>query len=202
MAKKKAEGDEDAKGGGKKKIIIVVVALVAAFGAKTMLFKKETAAQVAAKKVAAEAALEDLCNRQNNVTPSAETTATTAPGVHGETTTAPAATAPTTIPPDPLTERGPVLELDSKTLNLADGHYLKLGLALQLDKTGVVETAKDEGLGAKALDMARKSFSTKTMDELSKPAVRDEIQQQLGLQACHAYEGEVLTVFFTDFVMQ
>jgi flagellar basal body-associated protein FliL len=201
MTKKKAEGDEDAKGGGKKKIVIVVVALVAAFGAKTMLFKKESAAQVAAKKVAAEAALEDLCNRQNNVTPSAETTGTTAPGTH-ETTTAPAATTPTTIPPDPLTERGPVLELDSKTLNLADGHYLKLGLALQLDKTGVVETAKDEGLGAKALDMARKSFSTKTMDELSKPAVRDQIQQQLGLQACHAYEGEVLTVFFTDFVMQ
>jgi flagellar basal body-associated protein FliL len=198
MAKKKGDGDEEAKG-GKKKIIIIVVALVAAFGAKTMLMKSETPAQVAAKKVAAEAALKDLCNRQNNVVATAETPATTEGGA--ETPTTAAATTPT-VPVDPLTERGPVLELDSKTINLADGHYLKIGIALQLDKTGVVESAKDEGLGAKALDMARKALSTKTMDELTKSNVRDQLQQQLGLEACHAYEGEVLTVFFTDFVMQ
>jgi hypothetical protein len=40
------------------------------------------------------------------------------------------------------------------------------------------------------------------MSDLAKADVRDEIQLQLGLDVCHAYEGEVLTVYFTDFVTQ
>jgi len=199
MAKKKSGDEEAAKGGGKKKIIIVVVALVGAFGAKTMLMKPPSAAEKAAAKLQQEQDLTALCQRQN-------APETAAPAEETTTTTAAAAVAPTatTEAVDPASERGGVLELDPLTVNLADGHYLKVGIALQLDKTmgADVAKAKDEGLGAKALDMAIAALSPKTMDQLGQPKVRDELKQQLGIDACQAYEGEVLTVYFTNFVMQ
>jgi flagellar basal body-associated protein FliL len=40
------------------------------------------------------------------------------------------------------------------------------------------------------------------MDELGQSKVRDELKQKLGTDSCMAYEGEVLTVYFTNFVMQ
>lgn len=95
-----------------------------------------------------------------------------------------------------------VLELDSVTMNLADGHYLKLGLALQLKAGMTAEAAGQEGLGAKALDMALERLSAKEMPELIAAEARAEIKQQLGLDTCLAYEGEVTTVYFTEFVMQ
>jgi flagellar FliL protein len=95
-----------------------------------------------------------------------------------------------------------VLELDSVTVNLADGHYLKLGLALQLKAGMTAEAAGQEGLGAKALDMALERLSAKEMPELISAEARAEIKQQLGLDTCLAYEGEVTTVYFTEFVMQ
>jgi flagellar basal body-associated protein FliL len=200
MAKKKNGDEAAAKGGGKKKLIIVVVALVGAFGAKTMLMKPPSAAEKAAAKLQAEQQLTALCHRQNapetaSATPATEVPTTTVPGV---------AATPTTEAIDPSTERGGVLELDPLTVNLADGHYLKVGLALQLDQTAGadVEKAKDEGLGAKALDMAIAALSPKSMDQLGQSKVRDELKQKLGTDACMAYEGEVLTVYFTNFVMQ
>ena len=195
MAKKTKGDEEEAKGGKKKIIIIGVVAAVGLFGAKTFLMKPQTAAQAAAAKAQAEQDLKSLCARQNE-----------AEGHDGEkketatTTTVAGTVASPEV--DPHTERGGVLEMEPLTVNLADGHYLKIGLALQLDKATLVETAKDEGLGAKALDMAIASLSTKTMDQLSQATVRDELKQDLGVDTCMAYEGEVLTVYFTNFVMQ
>jgi flagellar basal body-associated protein FliL len=195
MAKKtKGDEEEEAKGGKKKIIIIGVVLAVGLFGAKTFLMKPPTAAQAAAAKAQAEQDLKNLCARQNEVegADAKKETATT-------TTVAGTVASPEV---DPHTERGGVLEMEPLTVNLADGHYLKIGIALQLDKATLVETAKDEGLGAKALDMAIASLSTKTMDQLSEATVRDELKHDLGVDACMAYEGEVLTVYFTNFVMQ
>ena len=96
----------------------------------------------------------------------------------------------------------PVLELDSVTVNLADGHYLMLGLALQLKVGMTAEAASKEGLGARALDMALERLSAKEMPELISAEARAAIKQQLGLDTCLAYEGEVTTVYFTEFVMQ
>jgi flagellar basal body-associated protein FliL len=196
MAKKtKGDEEEEAKGGKKKIIVIAVVAAVGLFGAKTFLMKPPTAAQAAAAKAQAEQDLKALCARQN--APESE---------HGEkketatTTTVAGTVASPEV--DPHTERGGVLEMEPLTVNLSDGHYLKIGIALQLDKATLVETAKDEGLGAKALDMAIASLSTKSMDQLSEATVRDELKHDLGVDTCMAYEGEVLTVYFTNFVMQ
>jgi flagellar basal body-associated protein FliL len=199
MAKKKkapVEGEEEEAKGGKKKMIIIGVLVVAGlFGAKTMLMKPASPAVAAAAKVAKEQALVDLCARQN--TPFSEE-----PKPAAATATTVAGTTATTVAVDPRTERGGVLEMDPLTVNLADGHYLKVGIALQLDKVGVVLTAKDDGLGAKALDMAIAALSPKTMKQLSEPKAREALKRELGVDTCMAYEGEVLTVYFTNFVMQ
>jgi len=97
---------------------------------------------------------------------------------------------------------GQVLELDPVTVNLPGGHFLKLGLALQLAVGVDAATAKDQGLGAKALDMALTELSKHTMDQLLPATGRDQVKDDLGFATCQAYDGQVLTVYFTDFVMQ
>ncbi len=97
---------------------------------------------------------------------------------------------------------GSVLALDSVTVNLSDGHYLKLGLALQLAEGVDASLAKDSGLGSKALDLALDTLSKHTMAELTKPATRDSLKSDLGFDVCREYEAKVTTVYFTEFVMQ
>ena len=184
MASKKKTADDDAPKKGKSKMIIVgVFVAIAAFGAKTFLMKPPSAADAAAAKVAAQQKLVALCDRQNGMTPPKSATGT-AEAV------------------DPATERGEVLEMDPLTVNLADGHYLKVGVALQLKLGGVAATDKDNGTGARALDMAIAALSPHTMAQLTQSNVRNSLKQKLGYDTCMAYQGTALTVYFTDFVMQ
>ena len=96
-------------------------------------------------------------------------------------------------PPDP----GAVVALDSIQINLADEHYLKLGLALQASKS-----AGEEVDGSKALDQAIALFSGRSMDELARRDYRDKLKRQLEHRLDKAYDGDVIGVYFTDFVTQ
>ncbi|GAA3043561.1 flagellar basal body-associated FliL family protein [Actinokineospora globicatena] len=96
-------------------------------------------------------------------------------------------------PPEP----GEVLVLDSVTMNLTDGHYLKLKLALQatVDVTEKLD-------GSKALDLAVAQFSNKSVAELSSNAAREEQKKELKEKIAEAYEDEVMDIYLTEFVMQ
>lgn len=106
-----------------------------------------------------------------------------------------------------LPKPGNVVPLDSVTLNLADGHFLKLGLALQYVE-GKPAASKDaaaatpESEGAHALDLAIGLFSNQTMSKLMTPAGRDQAKAALKTQVEKAYDGDVMDVYFTEFVMQ
>jgi flagellar protein FliL len=91
---------------------------------------------------------------------------------------------------------GEVVALDSMQLNLASGHYLRLGLALQL------EEGAHEIDGSKALDSAITVFSGLEMAELVKADQREELREKLMEKLDHAYHGEVMEVYFTEFVTQ
>ncbi|MFN8025641.1 MAG: flagellar basal body-associated FliL family protein [Acidimicrobiia bacterium] len=97
---------------------------------------------------------------------------------------------------------GAALVLDPITVNLADGHYLKLGLALQLAGTADAKVMTEEGGGAKALDAAIAQFSSTNYDQLIDPASRDEQKIELAKTVTEEYDGEVLNIYFTEFVMQ
>jgi flagellar FliL protein len=98
-------------------------------------------------------------------------------------------------PPKPTP--GAVVKLDSITVNLAGGHFLKLGLSLQASAD-----AGEDVSGAKALDAAIEEFSGKSVSELSTRPGRDKAKALLVKTVSGLYEGKVYDVYFTDFVMQ
>jgi len=106
------------------------------------------------------------------------------------------------------TEAGPVVVLDPITLNLADGHLLKVGLALELSAEagggGHGETADDDPTKgyAKALDAAIDVFGDQTMGSLGAAGGRDAAKEGLEAALHDLYHGEVVGVYFHEFVMQ
>jgi flagellar FliL protein len=92
---------------------------------------------------------------------------------------------------------GAVAKLDPISINLAGGHFLKLGLSLQQSKAVAEEVS-----GAKALDSAIALFSNKSMEELSTLEGREKAKEKLVEHLREIYEGEVYDVYFTEFVMQ
>jgi flagellar FliL protein len=94
-------------------------------------------------------------------------------------------------------EPGAVVRLDSIHLNLAEGRYLKLGLALQA--TADAEEAPD---GSRAQDIAISLLSGRTVEELSSVETREALKAQLVEQVGEAYEDHVMDVYFWEFVTQ
>ena len=91
---------------------------------------------------------------------------------------------------------GEMLPLESTQINLAGGHYLKIGLALQLTETA------HEVDGSKALDAAIELFSGRDVDELARTETRQALKKKLATELDHRYHGDVMEVYFTEFVTQ
>jgi flagellar FliL protein len=92
---------------------------------------------------------------------------------------------------------GAVVPLEAIHLNLAGGHYLKLGLALQA--TADAHEAPD---GSKALDIAIDLLSNRPLAELNDATAREEVKAELVHKVTKAYDHEVMDVYFTEFVTQ
>jgi flagellar FliL protein len=97
--------------------------------------------------------------------------------------------------PEPPPEPGEILTLDSTQINLSGEHYLRLGLALQLTTTA------HEADGSKALDAAIKLFSGRTLEAVTGQR-RERLKEKLESELEHLYEGDVMGVYFTEFVTQ
>ena len=100
-------------------------------------------------------------------------------------------------PPKPTP--GAVVKLDPITVNLAGGHFLKLGLSLQASAD-----AGEDVSGAKALDAAIEAVQRQDASASCRPRRR----AGQGRRRCWSrpssglYEGKVYDIYFTDFVMQ
>ena len=90
---------------------------------------------------------------------------------------------------------------DTITVNLADGHYLKLKMTLQ-----ATTDAAEAPDGSKALDIAIELFSNRSMDELLTAEGREKAKEELTAAVVKAYtvekKKEVMEVYFTTFVIQ
>ncbi len=93
-------------------------------------------------------------------------------------------------------EPGEVMTLEPIQVNLEDGHYLRIGIALQLTADA------HEADGSKALDATIDLFSGVSQGELAKAGKRQELKEKLGETLDHDYHGDVMEVFFTEFVTQ
>ena len=97
---------------------------------------------------------------------------------------------------EPAPEPGAVLTVEAMSINLAQGHYLRLGLGLQLTADAL------EVDSAKARDAAIALFSGRTVEEVSDPATRATLKFELATELAELYDGEVMGVYLTDYVTQ
>ncbi|MDQ1287685.1 MAG: flagellar protein FliL [Actinomycetota bacterium] len=91
---------------------------------------------------------------------------------------------------------GEVVTVEAVTVNLAGGHYLKVGLALQ-----ATADAGEEVAPGKAADALIAEFSGKTMDELATGEGREAAKEALLKTIKAVYEKKVYEIFYTTFVM-
>jgi flagellar FliL protein len=98
---------------------------------------------------------------------------------------------------EPAPVPGAVVRLDPININLAAGHYLKVGLALQ-----VIEGPAHEPDGAHALDLMISKLSHKSVAELSSNKAREKVKEELLKDIEKAYHEDVMDIYFTEFVMQ
>jgi flagellar protein FliL len=94
-------------------------------------------------------------------------------------------------------EKGAVVAIEPININLADGHYLKLGFALQLSKS-----AKADLDTSQALSIAIDQLTGQSMDQLSKTAERRKAVETLTKAIEKAYGEEVIGLYPTTLVMQ
>jgi len=99
-------------------------------------------------------------------------------------------------PDDGAPRPGEVATLEPVQLNLADGHFLRVGIALQLTE------GAHEIDGARALDATISLFSGRSSEELTTGRTRERLKQVLLQRLEKYYDHDVMDVYFTEFVMQ
>lgn len=100
---------------------------------------------------------------------------------------------------------GAVVTLDPINVNLAEGRYLRIAVALGLDEH--IELVDSHGKAvelrtAPASDIVLTTFSGMTMVELATIEGREKAKQHLEEALIPFYGDDVVAVYFTEFVMQ
>ena len=99
-----------------------------------------------------------------------------------------------------------IVELEPLNVNLADGHYLRLAIAI-----GLTGHAEGGGHGsedeppietAPASDLVLTTFAGRQMSQLATPEGREQARSDLHAGLVGFYGEDVVTVLFTEFVMQ
>jgi len=96
---------------------------------------------------------------------------------------------------------GEIATMEAININLADGHFLRVGMGLQLIE-GIEKAEFEKGKTAKASDVLIAELGGSQMEEIATAEGRERVKETLKEHLKEAYEGEVIDVYFTDFVMQ
>ncbi len=94
---------------------------------------------------------------------------------------------------------GVTVALDANTVNLTDGHYLKIQLAIQL-VAGKGTASSFQASPAQQLII--NEFSDRSADSLLASSVRQQLMTELTNKLKAAYPGAVFQVYVTQFVTQ
>ncbi len=103
----------------------------------------------------------------------------------------------------PEPEKGTVVAIENAlTINLAGGHYLKVGFALQQ----TADAAGHDVDTSEALNLAIDQYTGMTVAELSTEKGRDHAKEELLKKIVEAYTEDdkkmVMDIYFTQFVTQ
>lgn len=94
---------------------------------------------------------------------------------------------------------GDIVALDAQTLNLASGHYLKVGVSVQLLKAKATAANFDT---AEASELVIEEFSNRAIDTLATNDARKKLTAELLKGLKKVYPEKVWDVFVTQFVTQ
>src|SRR5689334_25001023 len=94
---------------------------------------------------------------------------------------------------------GDVVSLDPMTLNLANGHYLKVAVGIELV---LGKATADQFATSHAAQLLIAEFSDRTVASLSSNKSRDRLMKKLTADIKKAYPDEVYQVYLTQFVTQ
>jgi flagellar FliL protein len=100
---------------------------------------------------------------------------------------------------EPEPEPGAVVAVEPISLNLAQGHYLRLGFSLQMTLEAGGHGEPDPG---KAVDAAIALFSGRTVAEISDAETRETLKGEFLHELEELYHGEVMDVYLTNYVTQ
>jgi flagellar FliL protein len=99
--------------------------------------------------------------------------------------------------PAPAAAKGVVMVLEPVHVNLADGRYLKMTMALQM-----TATADKKVDGSQALDVAVANLSLRRVIDMSTPAQRAAIKAELKRAIAEKYDKQVMDLYITEFITQ
>jgi flagellar FliL protein len=94
---------------------------------------------------------------------------------------------------------GEVVNVDPIAVNLAGGGYLRIGLALHLTEEASGAPGEETDT-SKALDLTIAYFSQANPVDVA--GAREALKVGLQQQIVEAYEGDVLEIYYTDYVTQ
>lgn len=94
---------------------------------------------------------------------------------------------------------GDVVAMDPTTVNLTQGHYLKIAVAVQLVEG---KASADAFRPSQAAELVIDEFSDRSVASLSSTEARKKLAGDLEHKIKQAYEGEVYAIFLTQFVTQ
>ncbi len=97
----------------------------------------------------------------------------------------------------PAPKPGAVVAMTDTTLNLTDGHFLKVKLGLQTEVGAPADLDT-----SKAADLLISEFTGQTMAVLSTAEGREKAKADLLTKIEAAYPKEIMDIYFTEFVMQ
>lgn len=103
----------------------------------------------------------------------------------------------TEVVAEPEPEAGEVLTIEPISLNLAGGSYLRIGIGLQL--VADVAHAPDPAI---ALDHVIALYSGRPVEEVTSAEGREALRVELSTRLEEAYHGDVMGVYYTDYVTQ
>ena len=113
-----------------------------------------------------------------------------------------ASTDPSAPPTYTEADYGAVQTVDSVQINLADGHYLNVSIALQLTKNVPSGEGASGVNDSEALDALIHVFTNQPLDKLTQPADIDTYVAELTSELQERYPDEVAKVYLRQFVTQ
>jgi flagellar FliL protein len=97
---------------------------------------------------------------------------------------------------------GELVPVEAMSVNLADGHYLKIGVAIELVEGEQAKEFEKSGETNKVRDLIISTASTRGTAELSTPEGKAAFKEALDHGASELYEESYHGIYLTDFVMQ